>query len=650
MKNIGKKILCVTLAALAAFGAAACKKDDSSAGNDDPAIPEKQSKIADRDYYSNAKDGGNDLMLVENGKSNYVIVYPEDADKYEKSAANELRSILYLSTGCDIPAHTDSGIVYDESKCYLSVGDTEVFKGGKLEVSEKLLGARGFRLATRGKQVLMNGAGVYGTLNAVYKFLYYEIGYEAFALDEVYYDTLSSVSLKNFPDVAYKFATGAGIFTDKSTNLPALTPELAKMYLISGVEGGVTMDDQMWIGKVWLTCLSMVVPESDPENKQWYNSSQYCLSRDGAIENFANKMYNKIKGDPTGKYYIFAGADNSSYCRCESCLNVLKETTGGGLMIRFLNRVDEIVQNRLAQEEDEALKNREVMMIGLAYMAYDSAPVVENPDGSFRVMNEADKPRPTVGVMYTPIMACYSHPLTSKDCELNAIVRKNLYGWHYLVGDRMMYYTYGVNYGNYFLFFDDYNSHRENAETYKETDTQYLYMQGNSHNAHSPFYEYKLYLESKLWDDPDQDMEELTLRFFKQYYKEAWREAYGFLDAMRTRWVYNEQLANGWEHSDIYSSQLNWGDAKYWPNDLLDKWYEEYFNPAYAIVKAKYSGEEYEKMYKRILALEIYIRYIKLTKYKSSFGDYEAAQTQFIKDCVLLGLRKYNETGAEQIG
>ncbi len=648
MKNSKKKILCIILAAITTFGLTACGKDVDKSPDTNTV---EQLKIADREYFSNAKDAnGNDLKLIENGQSEYVIVCPEKPNSFEKLATNELSSILYKSTGCELRVCSDKGIVYDESKCYLSVGNTEVFKAANLEISEEKLGVRGFCLSTRGKQVLMNGAEGYGVLNAVYKFLYYEVGFEAFALDEIYYDTVESLSLKNFPDISYKFATGSAIFTDRSTNIPACASDLAKMYLIVGADSGITLDDHMMIGMTWVGSLSSIVPESDPENKQWFNSSQYCMSRQGAIENYANKMYSIIKSDPTGKYYMFAGHDNTSYCQCESCLKVLKETTGGGLMVRFLNKVDEIIRGKLAQEEDEALRNREVVLIGLAYYAYDSAPVVENPDGTFTVLNEEDKPNPTVGVMYTPIRACFSHPLTSTECEMNQDVRKNVYAWHYLVGDKMMFYTYGINYSNYFLFFDDYNSHKENAEAYKAVETQYLFMQGNSHNKHSPFYEYKLYLQSKLWDDPEQDMEELTLRFFKQYYKEVWKEMYGFLDAMRTRWVYNEQLASGWEHSDIYSSQLNWSEAKYWPRELLDKWYEEYFNPAYAILKAKYSGEEYEKMYKRVLAIEIYIRYIKLSNYKSSFGDYETAYAKFIQDCILLGITKFNETGTEQIG
>ena len=113
MKISKKKIVCIILAAITTFGLTACRKDVNKSPSSNTV---EQLKIVDREYFSNAKDAnGNDLKLIENGQSEYVIVCPEKPNSFEKLATNGR------------PLSTDVKKLFDTRKdAYLHFADVRV--------------------------------------------------------------------------------------------------------------------------------------------------------------------------------------------------------------------------------------------------------------------------------------------------------------------------------------------------------------------------------------------------------------------------------------------------------------------------------------------------------------------------------------------
>lgn len=640
-----RNIIGLILGCFMAFTCVACS--NSSNAESDSNISNSGDYVSKEISYAKDKDG-TDLMLVEAQTSKYTIVYPENPSVYEITAVGELQTFISQSTSCNLPAVTDNGITYNEDCYYISIGDTSIFKGSGIVMSEAELGERGCRIVVRGRQILLNGLSEEGKLNSVYKFLAEEIDFEAFAVDEVYYRETYNVQVKNL-DMKYKFATGASCYTELGSMGAGNGIPTARMFMYPSGSGGYKLDGLVFGGGFFMSMLHYCLPESVYNNEavpetyhpEWFNNGQPCLTNQELTREFAKNLYEDYLLKEDTYYWLFCGSDNTGLCSCGNCSAMRAEAGGGGIMVTFMNGLDNYIQDRLQQEGVE----REYCLVGLGYYAYDAPPTVANGDGTYSLVHEKYRANENVGIMYTPIQACYSHALNEKDCQSNSSLMNKLLGWKECVGENLMVHLYGTNFSHYFLYLNDFNSLYQNAQILKDVGVKYIYSQGNNYNTNSPLVQYRLYLMSKLWDNPNQDMDELTIKFFKQYYKEVWEECYGFYNEMRNYFLIAAK-EHGSECNYIYSNRINWSDKKYWPQELMIKYYEKYFEPALKIVASYYSGEEYKKMYQRVLALEIPIRYILLTNYKTYYADYDKEYAQFLADCKLLGITKASETGS----
>ena len=68
------------------------------------------------EYATDFNDKTKELCLVKDGVTDYKIVTPVNYSTAVNFAINELKSLLYSSTGLNFEVITDAGITYDESK------------------------------------------------------------------------------------------------------------------------------------------------------------------------------------------------------------------------------------------------------------------------------------------------------------------------------------------------------------------------------------------------------------------------------------------------------------------------------------------------------------------------------------------------------
>ena len=124
--------------------------------------------------------------LVDNGMTEYKIVIPQRTTDYEKLAASELQLFIKKATNCELP------IVYDtqtiENGCFISIGQTAMLTNEtSIVIDAAKLKDAGLIIKTIDKAVYLVGATGTGTVNAVYSFLEYHIGFKAYAQDCVVY-------------------------------------------------------------------------------------------------------------------------------------------------------------------------------------------------------------------------------------------------------------------------------------------------------------------------------------------------------------------------------------------------------------------------------------------------------------------------------
>ena len=110
----------------------------------------------------------NEMVIVEDGNSDYFIVTSENPDECIKTAANELQTYIEKVSGAELEIITE-GNISENGKAIL-IGETQLEKE-IIDIDRSSIKADGFRLYSDGKYFVIAGADSRGTLYGVYTFL-----------------------------------------------------------------------------------------------------------------------------------------------------------------------------------------------------------------------------------------------------------------------------------------------------------------------------------------------------------------------------------------------------------------------------------------------------------------------------------------------
>lgn len=568
-------------------------------------------EIESNTKFSIAKDSaGKAIMLTDNGQSEYTIVIPVDADAYELFAAQELQDFMLKSTGATLSIITDDGISYDNTKKYISVGATAL---NTLTLTEEEYGASGGIVDVDGQLVLLSGAEGYGTINAAYQFMHYQIGWEAYASTEIYYETKESVALLDFQDYKYLPFSDYRNVLYKNLFGPSNLKVAARMGFVSASwSGGTTFSGDLF--GAWLHNLPKMISISDPAvGADWFSDGNLCLSRDDIISYVTEKVKEIILKKPTAEYFMLGNGDNSASCACDSCKEALKTCgTQGGISVRFMNKiVDNLKKDGFFEANPQVNANMKFMFLN--YHAYEEAPV----DAEGNVLVKANE---NVGTFVCPINACYGHALDDPDCEKNPSQLTNLQSWA-KVTDTIGVYLYECNYRDNFTYYNNWASLQTWGKFFEEIGAEYFYAQ-SVFNDYSPLGDLRQYLMSKYLTTPDcADFETLTRDFMQHYYKGATEEMYTYYQAIRQHMTAMQYMA-GSSCVDCYDGGgISYAAEEWWTLPtierllgLLDKAYE-------ALEASQYTEEKKAEYRKRILIEEATLRYYRYRFHVTTYTD-----------------------------
>lgn len=513
-----RKIIGLLLAGCMIF-MAACRKDPDNSGNETPTSSVQKVEPTGFDL---AKSGGESITLINNGQSDYKIVVPENATLVEAYAAQELRDWLQESTACRLNIITDKDVTHDNTQSYLSVGRTTLLAAQTdIVIDYEVMGETGPNIQTRDRTVYMAGAADYGTLYSVYKFLYYEIAFEAFATDYVYYEPHVKLSLYNF-DYRYVPSVNGPVNTSMGEGNQVVEGNvynMARMYGYGGGGGGTSINGKLFAVGCWSHTTFNVLPPSkyEADNPDWYGNDQLCYSNEEMTQEYIKRFKNYLVGD-TSPYAMIGHSDLRTCCDCSECnASYEKYNGGGGVFVQFLNKVAEAIDLWL-QETDPG---RELKIVGLAYYAYEVPPVTKDAAGNYVPIDETVVCRDNVSMMFTPLDACFGHPFGEDACEKNTQVTENYKGWKVLT-DELMTYCYNADFQDFQAYFNNWNWFQGTARFYEEVGVDYVFLQGDSYNGTTtPFGQLKLYLITQHMWNASRTTEELVDRFMKYYYQDG---------------------------------------------------------------------------------------------------------------------------------
>ena len=218
-------------------------------------------------------------------------------------------------------------------------------------------------------------------------------------------------------------------------------------------------------------------------------------------------------------------SDADTYCTCESCSAVVQEEgSPSGIYVRFLNALSEAISSRYPHVKIE-------LVIG-AYL--EKAPVLTKLADGISVRLSMEK--------------CHiSHPVTDTSCPDAISFADSTRGWSEACNN--VHVEYGLTATVDFIpTFANLGSLRENMRFFAECGVESIACGGNIVCPTGEFGELRVYLTSKLLQDPMMGEEEYYAymdSFLKAFYGEGWEYIRKFIDKTIELSADGHQKANG---------------------------------------------------------------------------------------------------------
>lgn len=588
-----------------------------------------------------------DKFLVQQGASNYVLVLPNYALKYETFAAEELAYFVEQATGCKLETVTETTV--PEGKKYISLGKTNQFMAAFPE--ETLAEVDGtmssYLIASKDDNIYIAGSDDHrgqAVLWGVYDVLSDLIGYTYYHNDEIYYAESADVNLwqyeRNVVVPSFDMRT-------HSTNYIYAFPNdthgtrLRYINFSRGLEW-----DPMTIGhsQVYI----FLAPRDQDQNgvrygdshPEWFldptapgvakNENQLCWTAGGDPESLdemqtviAEKMLNFVQMDSEATFFMLGQQDTEYVCQCAGCTKALNEWGGSacGLQIDFVNGVIEKTEAMLAQQAP----GREVLYAVYAYKPTETPPVKTDENGNYVPYSDRIIPHEKLRVFFAPVRLNFGFPF---DSPHNADAYKNLLGWDAVCTDeQLMVYTYDLNIHQYFVNFFNLGTIASHMQDYEKAGVSYLLSQGVSDSNAPCFDELRSYCISRLMWDTSLNTQELAADFIDHYYKDA-------ADAMQTLFdMIVEQ--NAWflaveDPGSGVATGLTYNTTCY-PRAFVEKMDAQILAAMDAIAHLESTdAEQYALLKARIMKEYLSNIYLKMVLYKDFYTESEINEMEEI--------------------
>ena len=456
-----------------------------------------------------------EMVIVDNGVSEYYIVTAENPDECIVTATEELQTYIEKISGAKLDIVTESNLPKG-SKAFI-VGETEL-EESIVAIDRSEIKTDGFRLYSDGNYFIITGADSRGTLYGVYTFLeeYLCVRWFTPTLEVVPKNEDIIVDADIDRTVEPSFSVRRNDCAGTNDAHRARTKMNVSFWQPATAYGGALTY------VVWDASLPSLVPDSlFAEHPEYFalqedgtrSTDHVCLTHPDVLDITIASVREKIEANTIGAKYVHIGQkDNQNYCHCESCEALYAKY--GSVCAPTL-----IFTNNLADALDEDYPD--FMFTFFAYLETERPP----QDLSLKCNKNV---APVLCGLHS---ACRSHPLT--ECGHEDVQEETLltaYGEHepriaedFLnwtkVAETTYIYDYTINFLNVAQFFSNFGTMQSTMKYMHDIGiTGYIYNCGDGHYA--AFNELRNYLLTKLQWDVDCDVEYHMMDFIKAYYGE----------------------------------------------------------------------------------------------------------------------------------
>lgn len=677
-----KNILSLLLAAICTLPFAACNKKPTTNAIPLPPIEEVE------------KDDGVDQTkplgtLCDDGKTEYILLYPTQANATVNYAVSELAKFFSDATGASLSIYPDSAVSYNDDKKYISVGDTVHSRQAGIEVTKEELNGDGFIIKTVGDDLYIKSANNRGILYGVYEFLERFTGVKFISTEVTHIPTVDSVPLYETDIVSipafeyrnlysYSMRASDELYTRLRFNAPER--EIGDMYggrtnwytkfndiaddyaglkemLPRYVDFNVIHNAFYWVNPADYYDTHPEFFASDENGNTIRDSAgTICqlnltngITEDGKLDTSMEVSVAKaaleslkkfILDDPEAEVFFFGHNDWSVY-DLSPASKAAAEKYGGqsGILMRFVNVLSDEIQKWLAQEG----MDRTVKIATWAYLHTKEAPVKEDGKGGFVAVDPTVIPRDNIVIRIAPIELDWYYSINDPNQleEYSALVKE----WTYITKN-FMFWTYETNFGNYLFYYPSMRQWSENVRYFESIGTQYLMMQDNYHGYGSWQADMHTYVASKLLWDTSVKVQPLIDEFLLYYFGENGSKAVGqMMQMFDDHFAYLQaEEEDFWMpfRDDDKSTLFN---AKYFPISLLSE-AEKIMKEAIVYNDADSSiGEKDRNVYARNLTSALLTpQFMTLWNYSSYYSDSKTAYAaEVIKNAEYVGVMALSE-------
>ena len=262
-----------------------------------------------------------------------------------------------------------------------------------------------------------------------------------------------------------------------------------------------------------------------------------------------------IAEDTTSEWFMVGQADRPYGCPCERCQDARNKYNASGVLIRFVNAVNGKIQDWLKETNN----NRTINICTFAYDYTEEAPLSSEGE----ILDPSVVPDDNVYIKYAPIHGAYYYAINDERQSDNT---KGVYEKWAKVTNHLMTWDYSCYFKNSFWYYPCYQSYAQTMELFRETNNEYVFMQG-------PYYESNLYQQnleayifSKLCWSPELDVEATRNEFLKYYFGEAAYE--DILDFHRISESNYAMIAA--EGAAMDTDSGNFYSHEYWPLQMMN--------------------------------------------------------------------------------
>lgn len=577
-----------------------------------------------------------DIDLVKNSSTEFIIVYPDNADSIVKvNAVEELSLFFREATGIQLSSKSDKDVTYQKEAKYISIGETSLLSQAGLTVDKSVLGESGVRVVQKDNSVFLFGATRFGTLYSVYEFLEHQFNFEVYAVDEIQIDRdvtnrkLLKFDTTDVPSFEYRLGSYGEFWFGQTF------PRRMRVHTTNDI----------WIslgGMTYHNFFATVPPaQYKVDHPEWYSADgkQLCLMTDpdGLSKVVIDQMKKYINENPNANNLTFTQEDLNVWCNNETSQALRAQYgTDAAEMVLFIN----IVAEEIEKWAKEVHPTRDIKLVIFAYQKTEEAPARwDDTKKAYVPIDESVRLRDNVAVLYAPIFANHYHGYTH---ESNINYAETMKKWS-AISNHLYLWSYGTYFPYYLVPYDNFNSLQDKYQFALENNAKYIFDQGQfNQQVGTDWFRLKEYLLAKLQWDAYQDMDVLIENFFDNYYKVAAPHMLTYFNEYRTWYAY---LAETYAVTGYVSgtSMLN---QQYWPHGVLKSWLGHIDASYEAILSLQESDPIlYRQLHDRITLESISIRFLIIEFYSMfySASDYQTMVMSLKYDTQRLGVVNYNE-------